>query len=159
MCDWAIEHVCNCFFRVATRNGIDGSKLCFDPGLRVRLHPTEFGPGPFVFQKVWQSLPLILRVTQRKFTGGLTNYALFAFNFIPLCDGLTSQLLRHLISDVPSISGHLLMLTIRLDAASSTPWYRMQWNRVMSYESHRGPTPKCCGTYIISRWLCSRILW
>lgn len=30
---------CNCFFRIATRNGIDYLKLCFGPGLIVSPHP------------------------------------------------------------------------------------------------------------------------
>lgn len=124
-------HMRYCFFGIATRNRTNGSELYFDPGLRVRLHPTGSGCGSFVFPKVWQSLLLTLGVTQRKFAGDLTHYdvssfppflsCLSLFNFIPFCNELTSQLLRYLVSDVPSISDHLLLLSIRLNTIPTTP--------------------------------------
>lgn len=45
-------HTRSCFFGIAARNRTDGSELYFDPGLRVRLHPTGSERGSFVFQKV-----------------------------------------------------------------------------------------------------------
>lgn len=129
LCRYVHTHCC--FFGVAARNRTNGSELYFGPGLRVRLHPTGSGRGSFVFQKVWQSLPLTLGVTRRKFAGGLTHYivssfpllfsCLSPFNFIPFCNELTPQLLRYLVSDVPSISDHLLPLSIRLNTTPATP--------------------------------------
>lgn len=68
----------------------------------------------------------------------------------------TSQLLRYLVSFTASV---ILLLSIRAEHHTHYTQRREQWNKIMSYKSQRGPTPECCGAYIINRWLCSRILW